>query len=49
MIPFNVKLGENKFEIILVFLKWFILGLIVAVALFALFKILWNLSAAKKS
>ena len=38
MIPYNRKLERNKFEIILVFLKWFLLGFIASVALFALFE-----------
>ena len=43
MIPYNRKLERNKFEIILVFLKWFLLGFIATVALFALFKFFWTL------
>ena len=38
MIPYNRKLERNKFEIILVFFKWFLLDFIKAVALFDLFE-----------
>ena len=48
MIPYNRKLERNKFEIILVFLKWFLLDFIRAVALFALFKCVWILFDARK-
>ena len=48
MIPYNRKLERNKFEIILVFLKRFLLGFIVAIALFELFKILWILFGVRK-
>ena len=48
MIPYIIKLERNKFEIILAFLKWFLLDFIRAVALFALFKILWILFDAIK-
>ena len=37
MIPYIRKLERNKIELILVFLKWFLLDFIRAVALFALF------------
>ena len=48
MIPSSIKMERNKFEIILVFLKWFLLGFIAIVALFALFKFLCILFDAKK-
>ena len=38
MIPYIRKLERNKFEVILVFLKWFLWGFIVAEELFALFE-----------
>ena len=44
MIPYIRKLEKNGFEIILVFFIWFLNK---SVALFALFKFLWNLFAAK--
>ena len=43
MIPYIRKMERNKFELILVFLKGFLLDSIRAVALFALFKIMWIL------
>ena len=43
MIPYNRKLERNKFEIILIFLKWFLLDFIKAVALFDLFEFFWSL------
>ena len=43
MIPYIRKLERNKFEIILVFLKLFLLDFIKAVALFDLFKFVWIL------
>ena len=49
MIPYNRKLERNKFEIILVFLKWILLDFTRAVALFALFEFLWTLFDFRKS
>ena len=43
MIPYIRKLERNKFEIILVFLKLFLLDFIKAVAPFDLFKFVWIL------
>ena len=43
MIPYNRKLERNKFEIIMVFLKWFLLDFIKAAALFDLLKFVWIL------
>ena len=43
MIPYIRKLEKNKFEIILVFLKWFLLDFIKAAALFDLLKFVWIL------
>ena len=43
MIPYIRKLERNKFQIILVFLKWLLWGFIATVALFALFNFLWIL------
>ena len=43
MIPYIRKLERNKFELILVFLKWFLLDFIRPVALFVLFKFVWIL------
>ena len=40
IIPYSRKFERNKFEIILMFLKWFLWGFIAAVALFALFEFL---------
>ena len=48
MIPYIRKLEKNKFEIILVFLKWFLLDFIATVALFALLKFLWILFDSRK-
>ena len=48
MIPYIRKLEINKFEIILVFLKWFYLGFTIAVALCALSKF-WILFDARKN
>ena len=48
MIPYNREMERNKFEIILIFLKWFLLGFIATVALFALFKFLLILFDARK-
>ena len=48
MIPYIRKLERNKFEIILVFLKWFLLDFIKAVALFDLFEFLRILFAFRK-
>ena len=48
MIPYIKKLEKNKFEIILVFLKWFLLDFIKAAALFDLLKILWILFDSTK-
>ena len=48
MIPFNRKLGENKFEIILLFKKWFLLILNATVALFDFYEFLWNLVELEK-
>ena len=39
MIPDSGKMKRNKFEVILVFLKWFLCGFSVGVAVFAFFKI----------
>ena len=47
MIPYIRKLERNKFEIILVFLKWFLLDFIRAVALFELFQFVWILFDSK--
>ena len=41
MIPYSRKLEINKFEIILVFLKWFLLDFIRPVALLDLFEFVW--------
>ena len=43
MILYNKKLERNKFEIILIFLKWFLLDFIRPVALFELSKFVWIL------
>ena len=48
MIPYITYLERNNFEVILVFLKWFLLGFIAPVALFDLFKILCILFDASK-
>ena len=47
MIPYIRKLEINKFEIILVFLKWFLLDFIKAVALFELLEFLCTLIEAR--
>ena len=49
MIPYNRKLERNKFEIILGFLKWFLLDFIKAGALFELLEIVCILFNATKS
>ena len=43
MIPYNRKLERNKFELILVFIKWFLLDFIRAVALFEFSEFVWIL------
>ena len=43
MIPYIRKLERNKFELILVFLKWFLLDFIRPVALFELSEFVWIL------
>ena len=48
MIPYSRKMKRNKFEIILVFLKWVLLDFSAIVALFALFEFLWILFDARK-
>ena len=48
MIPYNRKMERNKFEIILVFLKYFIWFLNKLAALFALFKFLYILFGVRK-
>ena len=48
MIPYIRKLEKNKFEIILVFLKGFLLDFIKAAALFDLFEFLRILFAFRK-
>ncbi len=48
MIPYNRKLEKNSFEIILVFLKWFLLDFIRPVALFELSEFVWILFNARK-
>ena len=48
MIPYIIKLERNIFEIILVFLKWFLLGFIIEVALFELYEFLWILCDTRK-
>ena len=48
MIPYNRKLEKNLFEIILVFLKWFLLDFIKAEALFDLFEFLRTLFDFRK-
>ena len=48
MIPFNGKLGENKFEIILLFLKMILLISNATVALFDFYEFLWNLVELEK-
>jgi len=48
MIPYIIKLEKRKFEIILVFLKWFLLDFIKAAALFDLLKFVWILSDSTK-
>ena len=48
MIPYNRKLERNKFELILVFLKWFLLDFIRAVVLFDLFEFCVFLSTLEK-
>ena len=47
MIPYNRKLERNKFELILVFWKWFLLDFSRAVALFDLCEFLWILFNAR--
>ena len=43
MIPYNRKLGEHEFEIILLFKKWFLLILNVTAALFDFYDLFWIL------
>ena len=47
-IPYIRKLERNKFELILVFLKWFLLDFIRRVALFELSEFVWILFNARK-
>ena len=47
MIPYSRKMEKNEFEVILVFLKKIIWFLNEPVALFSLFKLLWNLFATE--